>query len=146
MHETPQPHEHFEEQPGHAPDAGKVTTSPAPAPAAPPREHHERDDAGRHRPDCGCEDVGPTPRPDDLFDAMIDKLGQVSLVWTETFPPTPTGYAKLQKLIARYSYDALRAALEAALRARIVPKVDNAMPLLTALTRDKHKEQQEVEE
>lgn len=120
MHETPQPHEHFEEQPGHAPDAGKVTTSPAPAPAAPPRN----------------------PRPDDLFDAMIDKLGRVSLSWTETFPPNANGYAKLQKLIARYSYEAVRLALEAALRSRIVPKVDNAMPLLTALARTKQQEQE----
>ena len=113
----PTPHDHFsEERPGQAQRGQGPTTSPA-APAAP-----------------------PTPRPDDLFDALIDKLGEVSLVWTDTFPRDPKGYAKLQKLIARYTYEAVRRALEAALRQRIVPKTDNAMPLLTALARTKAKD------
>ncbi len=75
-------------------------------------------------------------KPDDLTDALIDKLAeQVSVKWRHTFPPNPGGYKKLQRLITTYGYMNVRESLQFALDARIVPHDATAMPLLTGLCR-----------
>ena len=71
--------------------------------------------------------------PNDLTDALIDKLGAVSEAWTETFPPTSQGYSRLQTAINRYGYPTVRSALQYALEERITPNGPNAMPLLIGL-------------
>lgn len=73
------------------------------------------------------------PKPDDLLDALIDKLGEISPVWSETFPPNPSGYKKLQRLINKYGSGNVRNALQIALERRIVPQGASAMSLMVGL-------------
>lgn len=75
------------------------------------------------------------PKVDNLIDGLISKLGDVSPKWTSTFPPDPSGYKKLNKLITRYGQPAVKEALQYALEEKIVPINDSAMPVLVGLVR-----------
>lgn len=73
------------------------------------------------------------PKPDDLIDALVDKLGKISPKWTATFSANPAGYKKLQKLVSTYGYPAVRSALQFALDFEVVPENKTAMPVLTGI-------------
>lgn len=73
------------------------------------------------------------PRPDDLMEALVDKLNDVSNAWGDTFPANPTGYRRLQKLISDHGRAKVVGALQYALDNRISPQGPNAMPLMVAL-------------
>jgi hypothetical protein len=77
--------------------------------------------------------VPPNRTPDDLIEALIVRLGEVSPVWEQTFPPNPKGYAGIQKFINTYGYSIVRESLGFALDSRIVPSGKSAWPLLRAL-------------
>jgi hypothetical protein len=82
------------------------------------------------------DDPAPVPPhriPDDLIEALIVRLGEVSPVWVQTFPPNPKGYAGIQKFINTYGYGVVRESLSFALSSRIEPNGKSAWPLLRAL-------------
>jgi hypothetical protein len=79
------------------------------------------------------------PKPDDLTDALIDKLAAISPKWRETFPATPGGYRKLQRLINTYGSGNLRMALQFALEAKIVPHDATAFPVLQGILKRRMK-------
>ena len=70
---------------------------------------------------------------DDQIEALVSKLNDVSAAWGDTFPATPTGYRRLQKLVSDHGRVAVVDVMQYALEARISPQGASAMPLMVAL-------------
>ena len=74
---------------------------------------------------------------DDQIEALVSKLNDVSAAWGDTFPPTPTGYRRLQKLVSDHGRGNVVAVMQYALEARISPQGRSAMPLMVALCQNR---------
>lgn len=78
------------------------------------------------------------PMPvDDLIDGLVSKLGDISPRWTQAFPPIPSGYRMLNKLITRHGYVNVKETLQYLIDERVVP--DNPHGLLVALLNNREK-------
>ena len=73
----------------------------------------------------------------DLLDALIDKLGAISPVWSETFAASAeidvAGFKRTQLMIREYGESTVRRAFETAIDAQIVPKGRSALGLMHSL-------------
>lgn len=73
----------------------------------------------------------------DLIDAQLSKLGDVSLVWTETFAWHPSvdkkRYANLRFVEKKYGRAKIREVFDYCIDKHIAPQGDSAIPLVIAL-------------
>lgn len=77
------------------------------------------------------------PQGNDLLEALIDKLGEVSPVWSRTFAGSPAvdvaGWKRTQLVIREYGESKVREAFEYCLATNVIPRGRSALPLMHAI-------------